>query len=58
MTENIPFCVKFIRSPNLPVELFNEETKEVEVFHMIQKGDTLFISDEFYLNLKRWRDSE
>ena len=38
MSENIPFGVKLIRSPNLPVELFNEETKEVEVFHMIQKG--------------------
>ena len=38
--------VKIICSGNLPVEIFNEETEELEVFHMIQNGNTLYVSKE------------
>lgn len=38
--------VKIICSGNLPVEIFNEETGGVEVFHTIQNRNTLYVSKE------------
>lgn len=45
--------IGIIRSGNLPVEIFNEKTKEMEIFHMIQKGNTLYVSDELYQALDK-----
>lgn len=45
--------IKIIRSGNLPVEIFNEKTKEIEVFHMLQSWNTLYVSDELYQALIR-----
>ena len=45
--------IKIIRSGNLPVEIFNEETKEMEVYHMLQSGNILYVSDELYQALIR-----
>ena len=57
MTENKRFNgVEIINSSNLPVEILNKKTNEIEVFHMIQQGNTLFVSEELYTSLdKRYR---
>ena len=38
--------IEIVCTPNLPVEIVNEETNELETFHMIQNGNTLFVSEE------------
>ena len=59
MTEKRFTGVEIIHSPHLPVEIFNEKTNEMEVFHMIQKGNTLFVSEELYTALdERYGDYE
>lgn len=40
--------IEIIRNPNLPIEIINEETNEIEVFHMVQNGNTLHVSDDLY----------
>ena len=51
--------VEIICNGNLPVEIYNEETKETETFHMIQNGNSLFVSEELYSELhKRFGDVE
>lgn len=46
MTEKRFTGVKIICSGNLPVEIFNEKTEELEVFHMVQNGNTIYVSKE------------
>lgn len=54
MTNNDNFKgIEIIRSGNLPVEIFNEKTKKMEIFHMIQKGNALYVSDELYQALDK-----
>lgn len=45
--------IKIIRNSNLPVELWNEELNEMEVFHMISSKDTLYVSEELFSALNR-----
>lgn len=45
--------VNVICSSNLPVEILNEETQEFEKYHMIQEGDTFYVSEEIYQSLKK-----
>lgn len=44
--------VEIICSPQLPVKTFNIKTKEYEVFHMLQKGNTIFVSEDIFRRLK------
>lgn len=44
--------VKVICSPQLPVKIFNMETKEYEVFYMLQKENTIFVSEDIFHSLK------
>ena len=53
MTEKQFDGVKIICSGNLPVEIDNEETGETETFHMVQKEDILFVSEELYSALHK-----
>ena len=46
MTEKRLTGIKIVCTPNLPVEIENEETNELEIFHMMQNGNTLFVSEE------------
>ena len=46
MTEKRLTGIKIVCTPTLPVEIENEETNELETFHMIQNGNTLFVSEE------------
>ena len=48
MTEQRFDGIKIIRSTQLPVEIYNQKTKEKEVFHMIQSGDVLYVSEKLY----------
>ena len=45
--------VEIIYTPHLPVEILNEKTNEKEVFHMRQKGNTIFVSEELYKSLDK-----
>lgn len=45
--------VDVIYSSNLPVEILNEETQEFEKYHMIQKGNIFYVSEELYQSLKK-----
>jgi len=59
MTEKQLTGIKIVCTPNLPVEIVNEETNELETFHMIQNGNTLFVSEELGNALnERFGDSE
>ena len=46
MTEKRLTEIKIVCTPNLPVEIVNEKTNELETFHMTQIGNTLFVSEE------------
>ena len=45
--------VNVICSSNLPVEILNEETQEFEKYHMIQEGNSIYVSEELYQSLKK-----
>lgn len=45
--------VNIICSSNLPVEILNEETQKFEKYHMIQEGNSFYISKEMYQSLKK-----
>ena len=45
--------VNIIYNANLPVEILNEETQEFEKYHMIQKGNRVYVSEELYQSLKK-----
>lgn len=53
MTEKRLTGIKIVCTPNLPVEIVNEETNELETFHMIQNGNTLFVSEELFTALNK-----
>ena len=52
MTEKQYGGVEIICSPQLPVKIFNMKTKEYEVFHMLQKENTIFVSEDIFRSLK------
>ena len=54
MTEKQP-TVNIICSLNLPVKIIDDETGEVEESHMLQEGNTLYVSKEVFdaLNKKK-----
>ena len=52
MTEKQYGGVEIICSPQLPVKIFNMKTNEYEVFHMMPKGNTLFVSEDIFHSLK------
>jgi len=43
-----PIGINIIKSNNLPVEFLNEKTGEMEVSHMVQIGDTVYVSEELF----------
>lgn len=52
MTEKEYGGVEVICSPQLPVKIFNMKTNEYEVFYMLQKGNTSFVSKDIFHSLK------
>lgn len=44
--------IDIIHNPYLPFKIVNKETKEKEIVHMFQIGDTLFVSEELFNTLK------
>lgn len=46
------FGINIIRSRNLPVQIYNKEKDELEIFHMIQNGDTIYVSMELFKALE------
>ena len=47
MPEN-PIGINIIKSNKLPVEFYNEKTKEKETSHMMRIGDTIYVSEELF----------
>lgn len=45
---NNPIGINIIKSNNLPVEFYNKKTKEMEIVHMVQSGDTIYVSEELF----------
>lgn len=45
---NNPIGINIIKSNNLPVEFYNKKTKEMEIVHMVQIGDTIYVSEELF----------
>lgn len=43
-----PIGINIIKSNNLPVEFYNKKTKEMEIVHMMQIGDTIYVSEELF----------
>lgn len=43
-----PIGINIIKSNNLPVEFYNKKTKEMEIVHMVQIGDTIYVSEELF----------
>ena len=52
MTEKRFRGVEVICSPQLPVKIFNMKTKEYELFHMLQKENTIFVSEDIFHSFK------
>ena len=50
--------VNIIYNSNLPVEILNEETQEFEKYHMIQKENRVYVSEELYQSLKKTMGSD
>ena len=55
MNENKRFTneigIDIIQTNNLPILIENEETGELETYHMIQKGDAIYVSKMLYSHL-------
>lgn len=51
MTEK-PIGINIITSNKLPVKFYNRKTKEMEITHMVQIGDTIYVSEELFDGLK------
>lgn len=43
--------INIIQNNNLPILIENEETGEMETYHMIQKIDTIYVSKMLYSHL-------
>lgn len=43
-----PIGINIIKTNKLPIEFFNEKTKEKEISHTMQIGDTIYVSEEFF----------
>ena len=46
------FGMNIIRSGNLPVQLYNEKEDKWEIVHMIQIGNTIYVSNELFCALE------
>ena len=57
MTEK-PIGINIIQSNELPVKLYNRKTKEMEITHMIQIGDTIYVSEELFNGLAEQMNSD
>ena len=51
-----PLGINIIKSNEFPVKFYNRKTKEIEITHMIQIGDTIYISEELFDGLKEQFD--
>ena len=53
-----PIGIDIIKSNMLPVEFYNEKTKEKEISHMIQIGNTLYVSEEVFNGITEQFDGD
>lgn len=42
------FGINIVKSGNLPVQLYNEKKDKWEILHMVQNGDTIYVSMELF----------
>ena len=50
--------INITKSNKLPVEFFNKKTKEMEISHMVQIGNTIYVSEELFDGLKEQFDGD
>ena len=53
-----PIGIDIIKSNQLPIEFYNEKTKEKEISHMIQIGNTLYVSEEVFNGITEQFDGD
>ena len=53
-----PIGIDIIKSNMLPVEFYNEKTKEKEISHMMQIGNTIYVSEEVFNGIKEQFDGD
>ena len=47
------FGININRTKNLPVQVYNEKKDELEIIHMVQNGDTIYVSMELFKALAK-----
>ena len=50
--------IDIIKSNMLPVGFYNEKTKEKEISHMMEIGNTIYVSEELFNGIKEEFDGD
>lgn len=53
-----PLGINIIKSNELPIKFYNKKTKEMEITHMIQISDTIYVSEELFNGIKEQFDGD